>query len=586
MSNATAAGAAAPAEVTQPGEPRPLPSLLPGAPGSPLLRMFRAARPVAWRLVLAAFLGALAIGSSVGLIAVSAFLISKASLQPPILHLQVAIVGVRAFGIGRGVFRYAERVVGHDAAFRSLTDLRIAVYDRLAVVAPSGLGSYRSGDLLTRLVADVDAMLDLHLRVVLPYAVALAVGVGSVILSAAFVPAAGIALALALLVGGIVVPGLTLRLTERTQRLAAPAQGRLTAETVTLADGAAELIALDRADDVLARIRETDAELTRISGRAAVSGGLGAALGVVAQGAAVVAAVIFGTQAVTSGALDGINLALVVLVPLAAYEAVQVLPAAVIVLARVRESAKRIVAVIDAPDNTPDPDPAAPLPTPLPTGAFEVSDFVAGWKPGQWVAAPVDLRCEPGRSVALVAPSGAGKSTIALGLAGLVPAGGNESIAGLDLQQVTGDDRRRVVELVQQDAHLFDTTIAENIRLARRSATDAEIEQVLSDLGLAEWIAGLPDGIQTRVGRFGRAVSGGQKQRIAIARGLIAEAPVLVADEPTEHLDPANAARVMTALRAHCRDRALILITHNTDEAARCDATVPVVTVNLGPTGP
>ena len=563
-------------DLAQPGEPVALPSLLPGAPGSPLLRVWRAARPVGWRLALAALLGALAIGCSVGLLATSAYLISKASLQPPILYLQVAIVSVRAFGIGRGVFRYAERVVGHDAAFRTLTDLRIAVYDRLAVVAPAGLGTYRSGDLLTRLVADVDAMLDFHLRVALPYAVALLVGIGSVILSAAFVPAAGIALAIGLLVGGLVVPALTLRLTERTQRLVAPQMGQLTAETVTLIDGSAELIALGRTDDVLDRIRVTDAELTAASGRAAVSGGIGAALGVLAQGFAVLAAVIFGTQAVTDGQLDGINLALVVLVPLAAYEAVQVLPAAVIVLARVRESAVRIMQIIDAPDPTPDPDPAAKLPEPVPAGTLHVESFVAGWQWGDWVARPIGLACAPGESVALVAPSGVGKTTIALGLADMVPAEGALRLGDVDLTRVTGDDRRTVIEVIQQDAHLFDTTIVENIRLARRSATDAEIGQLLTEVGLGDWVAGLPDGIHTRVGRFGRSVSGGQKQRIAVARGLVAQAAVVVADEPTEHLDPDNAALVMAALRRHCRDRALVLITHNVAEAGLCDQVIPV----------
>ena len=562
------------APTVQPGEPELLPSLLPGASGSPLLRVFRAARPVAGRLLLAAFLGALAIGCSVGLLATSAFLISKASLQPPILHLQVAIVAVRAFGIGRGVFRYAERVVGHDAAFRSLTDLRIAVYDRLAVVAPAGLGAYRSGDLLNRLVADVDAMLDFHLRVVLPYAAALLVGTGSVILVASFVPAAGVALALALLVGGLVVPAITLRLTERTQRLVAPQMGQLTAETVTLVDGGAELIALGRADDLLDRIRSTDSSLTASAGRAAVSGGTGAALGVLAQGAAVIASVIFGTQAVTSGALDGVNLALVVLVPLAAYEAVQVLPAAVIVLARVRESAARVVEVIDSPNLTPDPVPAVPLPDPVPVGGLHVRDFVAGWAPEQWVAEPVSFEVAAGSSLAVVAPSGVGKSTVALGLARMVPTAGSAGYGAVDLAEVTGDDARRVVELVQQDAHLFDTTIAENIRLARRSATDEDITEVLNDLGLGDWMAGLPHGIETRVGRFGRAVSGGQRQRIAIARGLVARAPVMIADEPTEHLDAANAEAVMASLHRHCRDRVLVLITHNVTQAAECDQLV------------
>lgn len=550
------------------------PSLQPGASGSPVLRILRAGRVVGARLALAVVLGALAIGCSVGLLATSAFLISKASQQPPILHLQVAIVAVRAFGIGRGVFRYAERIVGHDAAFRSLTDLRVAVYDRLAVVAPAGFSAYRSGDLLARLVADVDAMLDLQLRVVLPYVVAAVVGAGSVALLAAFVPAAGVALALALLVGAIAVPMLTLRLAERSQRRVAPQQGRLTAETVSLLDGAAELIALGRADDVLDRIRATDAELTRSAARAAASSGVGAALGVVAQGAAVLACVVFGTQAVASGALNGVNLALVVLVPLAAYEAVQVLPAAVVTFARVRESARRIVAVLDAPDPVPDPPDPIPLPLSREPQPLSVRGFQAAWHAGAWVTEPVSFTVAPGQSVAVVAPSGVGKSTLAYGLVRLAPARGEVAFGALELARCSGDDVRRVVAVIQQDAHLFDSTIAENVRLANRALTDDEITRLLTDLGLGEWLAALPDGVRTRVGRFGRAVSGGQKQRIAVARGLVTDAPVIVADEPTEHLDAANAELVLAALRRHCRDRVLVLITHHRADAAGCDQTV------------
>lgn len=557
-------------ENAAPGQP----SLRPGAGGSPVLRILRAGRAVGGRLALAAVLGALAIGCSVGLLATSAFLISKAAQQPPILHLQVAIVAVRAFGIGRGVFRYAERIVGHDAAFRSLTDLRVAVYDRLAVIAPAGLSAYRSGDLLARLVADVDAMLDLHLRVVLPYVVAAVVGAGSVTLLAAFVPAAGVALALALLVGGVAVPMLTLRLAERSQRRVAPQQGRLTAETVTLLDGAAELIALGRAEDALERIRATDADLTRAAGRAAASSGVGAALGVVAQGAAVLACVIFGTQAVASGSLNGVNLALVVLVPLAAYEAVQVLPAAVVTFARVRESARRIVAVLDAPDPVPDPADPASIPAPLEPASLVVRDFQAGWRPGSWVTQPVSFTVAPGQSLALVAPSGVGKSTFAAGLARLAPARGEVWFGSLDLAQLAGDDVRTVVRVIQQDAHLFDSTIAENVRLANRAVTDDDITRLLSGLGLGEWLGSLPDGVATRVGRFGRAVSGGQKQRIAVARALVTDSPVIVADEPTEHLDAANAGLVLKALRRHCRDRILVLITHDRADAAGCDQTV------------
>ena len=539
----------------------------------PVFRVMATARPVRGRLLLAGLLGALAIGSSVGLLATSAFLISKASQQPPILYLSVAIVLVRAFGIGRGVFRYAERLTGHDAAFRSLTDLRLAVFDRLTVVAPAGTSAYRSGDLLNRLVADVDAVVDLYLRVALPYIVAIVVGIGSVLLVTIFVPAAALALAAALLVGALIVPALTLRRLDRSQRKVAPAMARLTAETVTLADGSAEVIALGQQQRFLDRIAAADQELTQAAAVAARSSGVGSALGVLAQGGAIVAAIVFGTQAVTSGALDGVNLALVILVPLAAYEAVQVLPAAIVTLLRVRESARRITAVLDAPN--PVPDPVNPVSIDAPGAAdLQVTALSAGWKIDDWVVGPVSLDVRPGRPVALVGPSGSGKSTVAAGLTRLCPSQGKVFFSDQDLSRATGDDVRRIIGLAEQNPHLFDSTVAENVRLARRSATDEEIHEILVELGLGPWLAALPDGLQTPVGRFGRAVSGGQRQRLALARVLLSETPIVVADEPTEYLDASSADVVMRALTRRCRHRGLLIITHRAADVAWCESSV------------
>ena len=544
--------------------------ITPGQKGNPIWRVFRSAQPVGWRLLLAGVLGALAIGSSVGLIATSAFLISKASLQPPVLWLQVSIVMVRAFGIGRGVFRYAERVTGHDAAFRSLTDLRIAIFDRLATIAPSGSQMWRSGDLLSRLTSDVDAMLDLHLRVALPYFAAILVSIGSVILVGAFVPMAGVALALALLIGGVVVPAITLRLSAATQKLVAPATGKLSAEAVSLVDHGAELIVLGREKEALAKIQEADTELTSAASRAAKSAGLAGGIGVLAQGFAIVIALIAGTNAVTSGALDGVNLALIVLVPLAAYEAVQVLPAAVLALARVREAAVRIVSVIDVPDPVPDPQNPVALEHITPGQELHLANVSCGWQPGDWVLRDVNLRITPGVPTAIVGPSGIGKSTLAAAIDRLAPSSGDIRYGDVDMANLAGHDVRRIVGLAQQDPHLFDTTIAENVRLANRAATDAQIQAALTAVGLWEWIEELPNGMETKVGRFGNEVSGGQQQRIGVARVLIGDQQVVVADEPTEHLDADNAALVMSALIEHCQDRVLLVITHRVADAARC----------------
>ncbi|MDZ7576881.1 MAG: thiol reductant ABC exporter subunit CydC [Candidatus Nanopelagicales bacterium] len=560
--------------MTDTATPPRAPTLIPGDRRPALLRVVSAARPVGWRLLLAALLGALAIGSSVGLLAASAFLISKAALHPPILELGVAIVAVRAFGIGRGVFRYAERLFGHDAAFRSLTDLRLAMFDRLSTLAPAGARLWRGGDLLSRLVADVDSMLDLYLRVLLPYLVAVMVGSVSVLLVALFVPAAAVALAVALLVGGVLVPALSLRSANRSQRMAAPAVGALTADTVTMLDGAAEFIALGEPDRMLELIRAVDAELTTVAARGAKSNALSAAIGALAQGGAVVAALILGTQAVTTGALDGVSLALVVFVPLAAYEAVQALPSAILCLARVRTSAERIVEIVDADDPVPDPAEPCDLPDVLTPGRLCVVGLSAGWEPGRWVVEGVNLTLEPGSSTALVGPSGSGKSTVAAAIARFAPSQGRINFDGQDIRTLSGDDVRRIVGVAPQDCHLFDTTIAENVRLARRSATDGEISEILDELGLGPWLESLPNGLGTDVGRFGRSVSAGQRQRIGLARVLVSEQPVVVVDEPTEHLDADSAELVIETLRRRCSQRALLVISHREADVASCDHVV------------
>lgn len=537
---------------------------------TPTGRMFETARPQWPRLSLAALLGALALGSAVGLMATSAYLISRAALQPPILFLQVAIVGVRAFGIGRGVFRYAERLVGHDAAFRSLATLRVAIYERLERLAPAGLPRWRRGDLLTRLVVDVDSALDLYLRVALPFLAALLVGLGSVVLAWLLLPIAGMVLLVALLVGGVAVPMVTLLVGGAAERRIAPSKGRLAAEVITTMESAADLIALQAAQPAVAAIEAADAENTALARRSALVLGAGSSLGVLAQGLAVVGSLLAGAAAVSAGNLSGVLLAVVVLMPLAAYEAVQVLPAAILTFARVRVSAARVFDVVDQSDPCPDPQ----QPTALPTGPYTISaEGVSVTWPGsdEPVVRGVDFTLAPQGSLAVVGLSGAGKSTLAMGLLRFLPTAGDLRLNGVPLSALAGDEVRTVIGMVTQDAHLFDTTISENLRLARRDATATELDEALARAGLAEWVDSLPAGRETRVGTGGAFLSGGQRQRLGLARILLSQHPIVILDEPTEHLDPIEAAAVLRDSLAALADRSLILITHHLTEVMRCD---------------
>ncbi|MEU8118904.1 thiol reductant ABC exporter subunit CydC [Spirillospora sp. NPDC049024] len=527
-----------------------------------IFRLLRFARPARGRLALAVLFGVLALGSGVGLMATSAWLISRAAQHPPVLMLMVAIVAVRAFGLGRGVFRYVERLAGHDATFRILADLRARVYERLERLAPSGLPAFRGGDLLNRLVADVDAVQDLFLRVLLPCTVAAVVGGASVGLAWLLLPSAGVVLLLALLLAGLAAPWLSSVLSRRAERRTTDLRGELTSHVVDTLQGAPELIAYGAAPEQLAKAAQLDRDFTRATARSATTAGAGAAISALAGGLAVWGSLAVGVPAVRSGALDGVLLAVVVLLPLAAFEVVAGLPMAAQYLERVRRSAARIFAVLDTPPPVREPDAPAPLPAAPYTLAVE--DLRARWTPdAPYALDGVSLDLAPGRRCAIVGPSGSGKTTLtSVLLRFLEPSGGRTSLNGVDLRALSGDDVRRVIGLCAQDAHLFDSTIGENIRLARPGATDEEIRDALRRARLLDWVESLPDGLETRVGEHGAQVSGGQRQRISLARALLADFPILLLDEPAEHLDIATADELTADLLTATEGRTTLLVTH------------------------
>jgi thiol reductant ABC exporter CydC subunit len=518
------------------------------------------ARPAWARFGLGILAGAGALGSAVGLAALAAWLVSRAAEYPPVLYLSMAIVGVRAFGIGRGVLRYAERVITHDVAFRILADLRVRIVEALERLAPAGLPAFRRGDLLGRLVADVDDAQDLFLRVLVPPVIAVVVGGGAVAISTALLPAAGLILLAGLAVAGIVAPWLAAVTSRHGERRVAALRGELNASTVELLDGAAELVAYGAADERLAALDRLDTRLTGLAARSARTSGVGSAITHLATGASVLGALLVGIPAVRSGALDRVNLAVIALLPLAAFEAVATLPMAAQYGQRLRRSAGRVYEVLSTP--APVAEPAAPVALPVGPYALVTNRLTARW-PGADRAAvqELDLVLTPGRRVAVVGASGAGKSTVAAALLRFVESSG-ATLNGIPLERLDPDDVRRVVGLCAQDAHLFDSTIRENLLLARRSASPAELGLALRRSRLEGWIEGLPDGLDTQVGEHGAKVSGGQRQRIALARALLADFPILLLDEPAANLDVDTADALTADLLDATRGRTVLLITH------------------------
>ena len=537
-------------------------------------QMWRAMSLQRGRLAAAALFGVIAAASTVALLGTSGWLISYAAELPPVLSLSVAAVMVRSFALSRSVFRYLERLVGHDAAFRGLTELRVRIYDRLERLAPAGLMRFGRGDLLARLVADVDAALDLPLRVVLPWVQAALVSAATVAFLAWLVPGAGLALGVVLVIGLVVVPWLVARLATRTERRLAPTRGALSASVVTSLDGAADLLAFGAVDAALADIDRRDAQLTAVARRESAGLGLGAGLSTALQGAAVVACLVAAIPVVTEGRIGPAWLAVAALLPLAVYDIVATLPASALAYQRVRGSAARLNEVLDSPD--PVHDPRDPVPLPHPPTPLACRGLVAAWT-DEPVLRGIDLDVASGERVAIVGPSGAGKSTLAMVVMRFLGYDGDVSLDGRQLREIDGDAVREEVGWLTQDAHVFDTTVRENLHLGDPHASDDELRAVLARVGLAGWLTHLPRGLDADLGPHGASISGGERQRLALARLLLAERSLLVLDEPTEHLDPLAADELTDDLLAVTAGRSTLLITHRLRGLDRVDRIVVLI---------
>jgi ABC-type transport system involved in cytochrome bd biosynthesis fused ATPase/permease subunit len=533
-----------------------------------------------WGLVLAGVLGTLAATSAIGLLATSGWLISRSAQHPPVLYLMVPVAAVQAFGIGRAAFRYAERLAGHDAALRLLAGRRMAVYDTLERLAPAGLAAFRSGDLISRLIGDIDSLTDRWLRVRLPYAIACAAGLGAIVVSATLLPTAAVVLAVTLAVTAIAAPALAALASRHAERQLAPRRGALAATAVDLLYGAGELAVfsgskavsgggeglsadgvpsadgLGGIDAALDAVRAANAEVTSRERRSAYARGGGAAVTAFAAGTALYAALVLGVAGVRSGAMAGVMLAVLVLIPMATHEVFGALPAAAQQLPRLRAADVRVKDVLRAP--APVAEPALPRDLPTPPYDITIRGLAVRWTAdGPDVFRDLDLDLPAGSRVVLTGPSGCGKTTLAMVLLRfLEPAAGQVLLGGTDITALTGDQVRSVIGSCAQDAHVFDSTLRANLKLAKPNATDAELGEALHRARLTDL------SLDTVVGEHGAKLSGGQRQRLSLARVLLADFPVVIFDEPTEHLDDVTADALTRDLLAETAGKTIVLITH------------------------
>jgi len=515
------------------------------------------------RLWLSVALGFGAVAAAAGLLTTSGYLISRAAQRPDILSLTAVIVGVRAFGIARATLRYGERLASHDLALRVLARLRTRFFAVLAPLVPGSIRGHTRGELLSRFVGDVDALQDLYVRALAPPLVAVLVIVGAGVSAGLMLPVAAIAVGGSLLVAATLVPAITAMLAAKAGRRQAGARAHLMTEFVEAIDGGAELSVAGRGPERLSRLAAANQRLVALGRRDALAASAATVLGSLLGGLAVIAVLVVAVPAVHDGALAGVLLAALVFLVLGAFEGVAPLPAAARRLRACAEAARRLEELSSLEPAV--SDPARPRPAPAGSDvALSIDRVRFRYEDDEpWLLDGVSLTLEPGCRVLLAGSNGAGKTTLAQLLVRFVdPGEGTVRLGGLDLRELTQDDVRRAVLLAAQDAHVFTTTIRENLLLARREATEAELWSALETVDLADWVRSLPDGLDTLVGEDGELVSGGQRQRIALARSLISDARFLILDEPTAHLDRDTATTVMRAIDRAAGERGVFVISH------------------------
>jgi ATP-binding cassette subfamily C protein CydC len=530
-------------------------------------------RPYGRWIVVGALLGFLAIGSAVGLMAASAWLISRAASVTNVAEVALAITAVRVLAISRAAFRYLERVVTHRASLDVLAGLRVWFFRAIEPLAPARLDRRHSGDLMARIVRDVDSLEDLYVRVAVPPFVAVLVAVLTAVLLGAFDPLLALLGVAGLAVAGLLLPIVTRRLASTASRRVVSARAALDAGIIDTVSGIADLVVFDTASRQPRRLqglaRTHDAALERI----ALHRGLGAGLGSLVASSTGLALLVVAIPLVTSGRLDGVYLALIILAAIAAFEAVLPLSQSVQQLDASRAAAERIGELVDA---TPEVvDTAEPLTMP------ERSDLVVRglsyrYGPDEPAAlAGLDLEIPAGRSLALVGPSGAGKSTfVNLLLRFRAYEEGTISLGGRELRSLAADDVRAAISLVPQRVDLFDATVRDNLAVADAGLSEERMRWACRVACIDEVIEALPDGYDSRIGEDGARLSGGERQRLAIARAVLRDAPILVLDEATSDLDEATEKRVLDALAPVLLGRTTLFVTHRWTVAARADSIV------------
>lgn len=513
------------------------------------------------KIVTGGVLGGLAIGCGVFLTATSGWLIVKASFQPVILSLLTAVVGVRAFGIGRPVFRYFERIVSHDAALDDLKNRRVETYDALIPLTPARLGRRRRADLLTGVVRDLDDEVDLQVRTVVPF-IAIVVATCAALFVGFLIDLRAGTVLLGFTAAAMAIGALDLAMERRGQREVLEARAETQRAAHLMAADASAVRAIGAQDALLEQVERAQAGLARAARRQALGRAVGTGLSLVATGVATYAAASLLWQPVKDGEVNAAVAAVLIFMPLGLGDVLGLIPDAVGALARGRAAQRRRAALLDQ-------EPAVTCHAASDGGVdggvprLTLDGASAGWTDDALHLQPTDLVVEPGEHVTVVGRNGVGKSTLLAVLARHVDlASGAYLIDGRDARALALDEVRSLFAIVDDEPHVFVGSVRANLLLARPDASDDDLTDALVRAGLGRWLAGLPDGLDTDLGTGARGISGGERARFAIARALLSQRPVVLLDEPVAHLDTPTAREVLDDLHAATRGRTVVLIAH------------------------
>lgn len=538
-----------------------------------VLRLLKFMQPIVGWIALSMLLSVLAIGANIGLLGTSAYLIAQAALHPSIAELQVAIVGVRFFGISRSLLRYLERLASHSVNFRLLAGMRVWFFQALEPLAPARMIDSRSGDLLNRIIADVDNLEDFFVRAVSPPLTALLVTLGMGMFLGSSYLVLGVILVGGLIFNGIVVPMLVRWLNQRPGMDLVTSRAQLSAEMVDGLQGIAELWANGRSADYRHRLSTADAQLSRAQVRIGMGGGLASAANGLASQLTLWMVLLAAIPLVHDGQMGGVTLAVVSLLVLASFEATLPLGGAAQKLDSALQSGNRLFEIADLSPAV--SEPASPVAPPR-SSDLQIRDLTFTYSNDRPpVLSGFSLDLPAGKRVGVIGPSGAGKTTLAKILLRFWDYGeGHILLAGHELREYNSNQVREIITVIEQTPYLFNATIRDNLLLARPGATDQQLEQVLRQASLWNWVERLPASLDTWVGEHGAQMSGGERQRLAVARALLVNAPIWLLDEPGEHLDPANRSAVVNELLDVTRGRSVIWITHEIRELAQMDEVI------------